>query len=106
MPDFRISDLLVGEESTAKSGTVRPWFGLNRQPGFGNDCGEGQEIKALQESLYWVLEYIRRVPDIRRDEVKEMRRRISSGSWNPKSKRIADKILDEHLPIPKAHRQV
>jgi anti-sigma28 factor (negative regulator of flagellin synthesis) len=68
---------------------------------FGNACGEGPKIKTLQKSLYWVLEYVRRVPDIRREKVKEMRHRVSSGSWNPKSTRIAEKILSEHLFDPK-----
>ncbi len=85
------------------SGAVRPLFGLNRHPDLGNACGEGHEIKALQKSLDWVREYVRRIPDIRREEVIEMRRRISAGSWNPKSTRIADKILDEHLPVPRSH---
>jgi hypothetical protein len=63
--------------------------------------GKGLKIKMLQISHHWVLEYVRRVPDIRRDKVKEMRRRVSSGSWNPRSTRIAEKILYEHLFDPK-----
>ena len=64
-------------------------------------AGKGTKIKMLQISLHWVLEYVRRVPDIRRDKVREMRSRVSSGSWNPHSTRIAEKILYEHLFNPK-----
>ena len=64
-------------------------------------AGKGPKIKMLQISLHWVFDYIRLVPDIRRDKVREMRRRVSSGSWNPQSTRIAEKILYEHLFDPK-----
>ena len=64
-------------------------------------AGKGPKIKMLQISLQWVLDYVRLVPDIRRDKVREMRRRVSSGSWNPQSTRIAEKILHEHLFDPK-----
>ena len=60
-------------------------------------AGKVPKIKMLQISVHWVLEYVRRVPDIRPDKVREMRRRVSSGSWNPQSTRIAEKILYEHL---------
>jgi hypothetical protein len=64
-------------------------------------AGKGPKIKMLQTSPHWVLDYVRRVPEIRRDKVREMRRRVSSGSWNPRSTRIAEKILHEHLFDPK-----
>jgi hypothetical protein len=64
-------------------------------------AGKGPKIRMLQTPHHWVLEYLRRVPDIRRDKVREMRRRVSSGSWNPRSARIAEKILYEHLFNPK-----
>ena len=64
--------------------------------------GKGEKIKMLQVSLHWVLEHVRRAPDIRRDKVREIRRRVSSGSWNPKTTRIAEKILYEHLFDPKS----
>lgn len=61
---------------------------------------EGPGIQTPQESIRWVRDYVRHVPDIRCEKVREMRRRISSGSWNPQSTRIAKKILDEHLFHP------
>ncbi len=66
----------------------------------GNACTEGEEIEMPQGSFDWVLEYIRRVPDIRPDKVSEIRRRIASGSWDPNSTRVAEKILYEHLFDP------
>ena len=73
------------------------FFDIDTRRRFGNACTEGKEIEMPQGSLDWVLEYIRRVPDIRPDKVKEMRRRIASASWNPKSMQVAEKILCEHL---------
>ena len=86
MQDMRISDLHRKETDSEDSVTL---------------AGKGPKIKMLQISLHWVLEYVQRVPDIRRDKVREMRRRVLSGSWNPQSTRIAEKILYEHLFDPK-----
>jgi len=86
MQGVRISDLHRKETDSEGSATL---------------AGKDPTIKMLQISVHWVLECVRRVPDIRRDKVKEMRRRVSSGSWNPQSTRIAEKILYEHLFDPK-----
>jgi hypothetical protein len=86
MQDTRISDLHRQETNIEGSATL---------------AGKGPKIKMLQISIPWVLECVRRVPDIRRDKVREMRRRVSSGSWNPQSTRIAEKILYEHLFDPR-----
>jgi anti-sigma28 factor (negative regulator of flagellin synthesis) len=66
----------------------------------GRQARGGLNIKTLQASFHWAREYVRRVPDIRGEKVREIRRRISSGAWNPKSTRIAERILHEHLWEP------
>ena len=86
------------------SGNVRLRFASIDSEDSATLAGEGPKIRMLQVSFHWVFEYVRRVPDIRRDKVLEMRRRISSGSWNPKSTRIAEKILIEHLSGPKRNQ--
>ncbi len=58
------------------------------------------EMETVQGSFDWVMEYIRRVPDTRPERVDELRRRIASGSWDPNSTRVAEKILLEHLFHP------
>jgi hypothetical protein len=101
MQDMRISDLHRKEEgrpgclATCDSGSA-----LIDSGDSATLAGKGTKIKMLQISLQWVFEYIRLVPDIRRDKVREMRRRVLSGSWNPQSTRIAEKILYEHLFDP------
>jgi hypothetical protein len=73
---------------------------MKEQRRSGNCCGEDPKAKMRQVSLSRVLEYVRSVPDIRRDKVTALRRRMASGSWNPRSARVAEKILYEHLFDP------
>ena len=79
------------------SGTERSTVGMKKQRGLGDACGQEPRIKMFHASHLRVLEYVRRAPDIRRDKVREMRRKIASGSRNPASRRVAEKILYEHL---------
>jgi hypothetical protein len=73
---------------------------MKEQRRFENSCGEDPKVKTCPVSLSRVLEYVRSTPDIRRDKVTALRRRMASGSWNPRSTRVAEKILYEHLFDP------
>jgi hypothetical protein len=82
-----------------------PWnlgllSGHKGRRGFRFVSRERVEIDMPQGSIEWVLEYIRRVPDTRPDKVDDLRRRLASGSWDPSSTRLAEKILFEHLFDP------
>ena len=81
------------------SSTVRP-SGMKEQRRFEDGCGEDPKAKMRPAYISRVLEYVRNVPDIRRDKVIAVRRRMASGSWNPRSTRVAEKILYEHLFDP------
>jgi hypothetical protein len=67
---------------------------------FAEGCEKDPKAEMHQISRSLVLEYVRRVPDIRRDKVSAFRRRMASGSWNPRSTRVAEKLLYEHLFDP------
>jgi len=81
------------------SSTVRS-FDKKKQRRFENGCGEGPKAKTRPVYLSRALEYVSSVPDIRRDKVTALRRRMASGSWIPRSTRVAEKILYEHLFDP------
>jgi hypothetical protein len=73
---------------------------MREQRRSGDDREEYPRAKMPPVSLSRVLEYVRSVPDIRRDKVTAVRRRMASGSWSPRSTRVAEKILYEHLFDP------
>lgn len=37
------------------------------------------------------------VPDIRWEKVVELRRKLASGTWDPETEKVAEKIICEHL---------
>jgi hypothetical protein len=78
------------------SGTARS-YGRKEERRFGKGSEENPKAEMRQVSLFPALEYVRRVPDIRRDKVTAVRRRMATGSWSPRSTRVAEKLLYEHL---------
>ncbi len=82
------------------SDNVRVSFGVNqkRRPVDGHRQEPGSRTR--QKSLFLGLEYVRRAPSTRPGTVKDLRRRIASGSWNPTTTGVAEKILYEHLFDP------
>lgn len=48
-------------------------------------------------SRFRVLEHLRKIPDIRRDKVRAARRSMVSGEWKSGGRKVAEKILYEHL---------
>ena len=51
-------------------------------------------ISGAGKDFQTVLKTLRDVPEIREDKVKELKDKISSGTYNPSGKQIADKIVD------------
>jgi len=81
------------------SGTPRS-YGRKEERRLRKGCEKDPKPQINQVSRPLALEYVRRVPDIRRDKVSAFRRRMASGSWNPRSTRVAEKLLYEHLFDP------
>lgn len=62
-----------------------------------NDDGLDSEARPLQTHFPGVFEYLQSLPCIRWGKVADLRQRLSSGCWNPRTRRVAEGILSEHL---------
>ncbi len=57
-------------------------------------------LKIFMLSSSRTKRYLRKIPEIRWDKVTDYRQKIFSKDWHPKTERIAEKVLYEHLYIP------
>ena len=78
----------------------RVLFGVKKKRRSVDGHREDPGSKTRQKSLFQGLEYVRRAPSTRPGTVEDLRRRIASGSWNPATTGVAEKILYEHLFDP------
>lgn len=62
-----------------------------------NDQRSDTGVKPFHMYFPRVFEYLREIPCVRREKVNRMRRKLACGVWDPGSKKVAEKILSEHL---------
>ena len=58
------------------------------------------EVKDFPSESCGVLDYMKTIPSVRKEKVLNIQRLLATGQWLPQSKKIADKILNEHLLRP------
>ena len=87
----------VGNESAAKSAAAQKYSQVASQ-----GAASGAEKVAVSEvgkSMHAAIAVIRETPDVRAEKVDRLKKEVESGTYQVNSRKVADKIIQEFLPV-------
>ncbi len=75
-------------------------FNMKKEKEFENGLIDDSILKIFESSPLRPKQSLKKIPEIRWDKVIDFRKKLASNDWHPKTEKIAEKLLYEHLYIP------
>jgi len=83
--------------SASKSREVSSTPEISKEEGAKRPSSEKVELSSRAKDLQKVSEILKKTPDVREEKVSELKAKVANGTYQVKSKDVADKMVNEHL---------
>jgi len=86
-------------EHLNNSGIVPPSASKSREVSSTPEISSSEkvELSSRAKDLQKVSEILKKTPDVREEKVSELKAKVANGTYQVKSKDVADKMVNEHL---------